>query len=202
MQVAELAHRVDPRLVQKMHELVSEGVRNPKEMKRHLKSHVKKEIFNGEAVPSTENRRFFPRMKDIRNHIYTATVKLRYSKIDQVSVEEKINEWQKENELQTFFFRKYAVVKAEEETLHKTEDVDGAEGTTEDVKINDKEIPGDSLLLVHQTEWQKRLLSRYGNGMCLLDATYKTTRYSLAVVLFSCKNQRRLPSSGFICGPK
>ena len=40
---------------------------------------------------------------------------------------------------------------------------------------------GDSLLLVHQTENQKRLLSQYGNELCLLDATYKTTRYALPV---------------------
>ena len=40
---------------------------------------------------------------------------------------------------------------------------------------------GSGLLLVHQTAWQKRLLIRY-SIMCLLDATYKTTRY--AVPLF------------------
>ena len=33
---------------------------------------------------------------------------------------------------------------------------------------------GQSLLWVHQTQWQKQLLSRYGNEICLLDATYKT----------------------------
>ena len=33
--------------------------------------------------------------------------------------------------------------------------------------------------------WQKRLLERYGNTMCLLGATYKTTRYDLAL-FFIC----------------
>lgn len=32
---------------------------------------------------------------------------------------------------------------------------------------------------MHQTPWQKRLLSLYGNEIALLDATYRTTRYSL-----------------------
>jgi hypothetical protein len=40
-----------------------------------------------------------------------------------------------------------------------------------------------SLLFVHQSAWQRRLLLKYGNDLCLLDATYKTTRF--AVPLFS-----------------
>jgi hypothetical protein len=39
-----------------------------------------------------------------------------------------------------------------------------------------------SLLFVHQSAWQRRLLLKYGNDLCLLDATYKTTRF--AVPLF------------------
>ena len=42
-----------------------------------------------------------------------------------------------------------------------------------------------SFLYVHQASWQKRLLERYGNTMCLLDATYKTTKYDLAL-FFIC----------------
>lgn len=37
----------------------------------------------------------------------------------------------------------------------------------------------DNFLLVHQTGDQKRLMAKYGNELCLLDATYKTTRYAL-----------------------
>jgi len=40
------------------------------------------------------------------------------------------------------------------------------------------------LLVVYQSQWQRRLLARYGS-MCLLDATYKTTRYSLPL-FFLC----------------
>ena len=35
------------------------------------------------------------------------------------------------------------------------------------------------MLFVHQTKVQRRLLGRYGNSICLLDATYKTTKYLL-----------------------
>ena len=40
------------------------------------------------------------------------------------------------------------------------------------------------LLWVHQTDWQKQLLARYGNTISLIDATYKTTKYELALFLY------------------
>ena len=43
------------------------------------------------------------------------------------------------------------------------------------------------LLFVHQTPWQKRLLRVYGNYICLLDATYKTTRYALPLFFLAVK---------------
>lgn len=43
------------------------------------------------------------------------------------------------------------------------------------------------LLSVHQPAWQKRLLSLYGNDICLLDATYKTTRYALPLLFLAVK---------------
>ena len=43
------------------------------------------------------------------------------------------------------------------------------------------------LLFVHQTAWQKRLLRLYGNDICFLDATYKTTRYALPLFFIAVK---------------
>jgi len=42
-----------------------------------------------------------------------------------------------------------------------------------------------TLLVVHQEKWQKQLLDRYGNTMSMLDATYKTMKYELAL-FFLC----------------
>jgi len=33
--------------------------------------------------------------------------------------------------------------------------------------------------MAHQSQWQQRMLLRYGQDMCLIDATYKTTVYDL-----------------------
>ena len=42
-----------------------------------------------------------------------------------------------------------------------------------------------TMLFVHQMAWQKRLLLRYGKDICLLDATYKTSKYALPL-FFVC----------------
>ena len=46
---------------------------------------------------------------------------------------------------------------------------------------------GKGLLLVHQTEWQRRLLEKYGSQIVLLDATYKTTRYAVPLFFLTVK---------------
>ena len=58
--------------------------------------------------------------------------------------------------------------------------------------------PSDSdadqqLLLVHQSQWQRRLMLRYGQELAFLDATYKTTRYALPL-FFLCVHT----NSGYI----
>ena len=37
----------------------------------------------------------------------------------------------------------------------------------------------NSMLFVYQSKWEMDLIKPYGNKMILLEATYKTTRYSL-----------------------
>ena len=43
------------------------------------------------------------------------------------------------------------------------------------------------LLFVHQNANQKRLLHRYGNEICLLDATYKTAKYAIPLFFLAVK---------------
>ena len=42
-------------------------------------------------------------------------------------------------------------------------------------------------MFVYQSNHMARLLQRYGNEKCLLDATYKTTRYSLSLFFLVVK---------------
>ena len=51
----------------------------------------------------------------------------------------------------------------------------------------EKENEPNSFLLVCQSKWQKYLLQHYGSELILLDATYKTTRYSLPLFFLTVK---------------
>ena len=55
----------------------------------------------------------------------------------------------------------------------------------DDIKIAPSEKEEKSLLFVVQTQGQQQLLNRYGNDLCLLDATYKTTKYDIPL-FFPC----------------
>ena len=62
------------------------------------------------------------------------------------------------------------------------------EGNEDDVEVEPEPSPQEGeqpLLFCCQTEQQKRLLLKYGNDICLMDATYKTTRYALPL-FFLC----------------
>lgn len=43
------------------------------------------------------------------------------------------------------------------------------------------------MMFVHQASWQKASLKKYGNEICMLDATYKTTRYALPLFFLAVK---------------
>ena len=56
----------------------------------------------------------------------------------------------------------------------------------EEMKVDDG-TSNKCLLFVHQTSWQRRLLNRYGNELSFLDATYRTTKYSLPLYFLVVK---------------
>ena len=162
---------------------VKEGVTNRKEMKRLLKIYVKTEIFkDGVNLPEPSNKRFYPRSSTISNHIGHSRRKLSRSLIDQECLQHKIKEWTEADPTSNIFFRpKGTKVDDVDESLFDS-DSDSEDG---DHKLNG---PKDSsLLFVYQSGWQKRLLSKYGDELVLLDATYRTTRYALPIFFFVVK---------------
>ncbi|XP_062585887.1 uncharacterized protein LOC134247563, partial [Saccostrea cucullata] len=151
---------IDPRLVTRIKELVADGVRNVSEMKRHLLISVKNDLCPDEDIPRT-NRRFFPLDKDIKNHMDIAINSLRFSKDDQLNLESLVETWQESNPEDNIFLR-----------------------TSYDTTTHG-DIPSEDFLFVHQTTWQKRLLNLYGRDICIMDATYKTSKYALPL-FFIC----------------
>ena len=150
----------------KLAELDEDGVRYVPEMQRHVKQFVKHEVFCNEGIPSSTNQRFHPSNTDVRNHMYTAQVKLRLSNVDQENLQALVEQWRKERQEDLFLFRSFSIAAG---------------------KMNVQDEETQSLLFVHQTKQQQQLLQRYGNDICLLDATYKTTRYSLPLFFLAVK---------------
>ena len=54
---------------------------------------------------SHHSRRFFPERRDLRNHMYRASVKLRFSKIDQENLSMKVDIWTKKEVKDTSYLR-------------------------------------------------------------------------------------------------
>lgn len=156
--------------MQRIENLVGEGVKTVGEMKRHLKQYVKTDLFPGQTPPPLINRRYYPTDVDIRNHMYQASVKQMFSKIDQENLEKKVEHWHKEHPQDSIYFRPCALSK------NPPCDEDCVEADV-----------ADDLLFAHQTAWQKRLMVLYGNEITLLDATYKTMRYELPLFFLVVK---------------
>lgn len=119
-------------------------------------------MFNGLTdTPSFLNSEFYPSIKCITNHIYKITYQLKLSKLDQVHLDKKIKEWSQEDSNRKFFLR---IFQNKEDANYK-----------------------DQLLYIHQEKWQRDLLLKYGGEICLLDATYKTTKYALPLFFLCVK---------------
>jgi hypothetical protein len=163
-------------------------------------------------MPPKSNKRFFPSAKTIRNHMNLAIIKQRHSKVDQENLMEKTKAWRSLNEGDTVEFRPYMNPEVNVENQEHEEDIDDKKNDEEKILVDDgekdnddenndeeSEIEGEEeilvddgtlnkgMLFVYQTQWQKRLLNRYGNELCLLDATYKTTKYCLPLYFLVVK---------------
>lgn len=185
-----MTQRLDEKVIRKIEELVSEGVRTVHEMKRHLKIYIKDELFRGKEQPLRDNRRYFPRAKTIKNHMYNAAMRARLSFMDQDNVTRLVEKWkcEKASSNDRFYFRPYVEGSGE----FKNTDLQNEEDSDDDISLNEevmttaKEQKG-RLLFIHQTAWQSRLLCRYGQELAFLDATYKTTKYSLPLFFVAVK---------------
>ena len=92
----------------KIQELVCAGARSEKEIRRHLKIFVQRELYRGEKAPLKTNRRFYPSKVTIRSQIYKSLVKERFSKIDQEDRQEKVKLWRESSPEDNFAFQPYA----------------------------------------------------------------------------------------------
>lgn len=160
---AGYAQRIHPKLIEKVYELVSEGITDTQEVKRILKNYTLHTLCTNVQKPDMSDRAYYPTSADVQNHIYRAQKACQLSKLDQENLKIKVDMWQ--NPESNFHFRPY-----------KSDD-----SSQDDTTFT------QTLLYVHQESWQKQLLKRYGNTISLMDATYKTTKYELALFFIAVK---------------
>ena len=84
---------------------------------------------------------------------------------------EKIKEWRESEQDDLIEFRPYVRPEPFDESHGADVDEEHEQEEADDVRVDDGTNAG--LLFVHQAKRQRRLTS------CLLDATYRTTKYSL-----------------------
>ena len=88
-----------------------------------------------------------------------------------------------------FFFCKYSdIYDAKFENDVVSNSSNGEDLNDEDIRVTSP-LSYQKFLFVHQTTWQRRLLSKYGNDICLLDVTYKTTWYALPLFFLAVKTR-------------
>ena len=191
---ASFCQRIHPIIINKISELVSSGIDETKDVQRALKHYVKYTLPKEKNItPDPSDRAFYPLPNDIKNHVTNAKRALEMSKLDQENLRLKIEVWQKDFPESTHYMRPYK--KNKETPQHSMPEgaptpvptpVIFADINDDEVKLKEtsKECT-QTFLWIHQNKWQKELLVKYGNIITLIDATYKTTKYDLAL-FFLC----------------
>eukprot|EP00063_Salmo_salar_P046380 XP_014021215.1 PREDICTED: calcium-responsive transcription factor-like isoform X1 [Salmo salar] len=64
--------RLNPRVAEKIRELVEQGYHQVYQVRKQLRRFVEREMFKSEEVPERHNLCFFPTVNDIKNHIHEA----------------------------------------------------------------------------------------------------------------------------------
>ena len=177
--------------------MVNEGVCNIPEIERDLKRYVYYELFNNEDKPEFSNRRFYPCKKDIRNYFDLAIAERKLVKKDQEHLKLLVDEWKASRDSQDsqdkFLFRPYVAANK------FGNEAGGSKACEEQSTGSDAQ----TLLLLHQMSWQRRLLLRFGQDICLLDATYQTSKYAQSFFFFFVSTQMSaICGSGHFHHPK
>ncbi|XP_035685999.1 uncharacterized protein LOC118422494 [Branchiostoma floridae] len=157
-EAAQLREEVDETIVEKIKSLTRLGVKKISEMRRHLVAFVTDVLFKGRHPPPPTRRRYTPTNRDIWNRMASVKDATKDAKQDQRNVQILADQWSSQQVDCRVRFRPSK---------------ENADGTA------------TSLLFCYQAAWQRRLLHKYGQQMCLLDATYRTCRYRIPL-FFLC----------------
>ena len=167
-----LAQPIHEKIKEKIYDLVGEGMVNPRLIRLVLKDYVDNVLLHDDDIQVDEcNNSYYPELQTIGDHVRLALRAHRFGKLDQQALSDLIDQWKVSNPDRSVHFRPQP-------------------------EENKDDSP---FLFVHQDQWQKRLLHRYGQDLIFLDATYKTTKYALPLFFLAAQtNAGYLPVAEFI----
>ena len=172
------AQKIHPLLAKKITELVSANITDVHEVKKLLKNYTNTDISKELGFrPQVHDRAFNPSIVDIKNYVYQAKKALELSKMDQENLRLKIEQWKSDSN-SNFFFRPYVEMdhnSASEsnsfpkEQREKPDNCFNSNSGCDDSDwcevLGSQDKCSQTFLYVHQTDWQQKLLNRYGNNI-------------------------------------
>ena len=189
-----MAQRVNTQVAAKISELVAEGLTDPYEVRKALRYYVSSVICANSSSPDTDDRAYYPTIRDLRNHIYKAKKSLELSKLDQENLRLKIEEWKKCKPDSVFFFQPFIKSEKGESDPEMGRYPIKEPHQENEISCESNEFLHEtnthfeqSLMWIHQTHWQREILKRYGNVMTMIDATYKTTKYNIPLFFITVR---------------
>ncbi|CAN7979762.1 unnamed protein product [Ixodes pacificus] len=173
---------VDHNLINRIEDIVREGITSVHEVKTCLRYYVQDVLFSGKETPDSGCRAFYPTSKDVSNHIQEALRKGRCNNLDQENVIQLTAALQAEENTSRVFFRPYCC--SGEETAARASESDNQEPNMKETLAEECD---KTLLFCYQSRFMAELVMQYGNSVTCLDATNKTTDYSLPLFFLVIK---------------
>ena len=154
------------------------------EIKRAL-NHYVNTVLCADNLPDPNDRAYHPADRDLKNHIYKAKRALELSKLDQHNLKLKLQEWESSHPDSTFYFRLHVTKDKQpptENDKHFTLQHRGADFTSApETVVMHNNLNKHFSRFIKPSGKRKWYIAKYRNTMTLLDATYKTTMYDLAL---------------------
>ncbi|XP_061188387.1 uncharacterized protein LOC133196526, partial [Saccostrea echinata] len=200
-QLAGFMNPLSKEVRDKLGKLVGHGVTSVSEMQRHLHVFVETMLFKDTKRPALTDAAYYPTDETIRAHIYLAQLRLRYKDKDllkslissksnfysvKIFKEYKVAEWQDSYPRDNFIFMPASdSTPSDRDILQDVECVEQDDDDEVYPQIQTAETT--EFFFCHQSEFQRHLLYRYGNSLCFLDTTYRTTKYALPLFFLAVK---------------
>ncbi|KAH6948411.1 hypothetical protein HPB50_024244 [Hyalomma asiaticum] len=172
---------VDRSIIERINDLVQEGITSMHEVKTCLRYYVQDVLFSGKEKPDPDCRAFYPTSKDIRNHIQESLRQGRCSNLDQENVAVLVSSLEGEEPTSKVLFRPYCYTSEAKTTIPEADD------DQINVEENLAKQCDKTLLFCYQSRFMAQLLKQYGNNVTCFDATNKTTDYSLPLFFLVVK---------------